>query len=121
MAHPRTALIVDDMEDMRSLLKTMLLKLGFESVDEAGSGSDALELYRQKYFDMVFLDINMPGVSGLELLAQITRRDPDAYAIMVSGESSINNVRASIGFGAKGFVAKPYTIEKIEEAVQRYS
>ena len=121
MANPRTALIVDDMEDMRALLKTMLLKLGFESVEEANNGSQALELYRQKYFDMVFLDISMPEISGLELLGQITRRDPDAYVIMVSGESSINNVRASIGFGAKGFVAKPYTIEKIEETIQRYS
>ena len=82
MAQPRTALIVDDLENMRALLKTMLLKLGFESVEEVDSGAGALERYRQQHFDIVFLDIRMPEVSGLELLGQLTRRDPDAYVII---------------------------------------
>lgn len=121
MAHPQTALIVDDMPDMRALLRATLIKLGVDSVDEAEDGAQALATYQQKNIDMVFLDINMPGVSGLELLAELKRLDPNVHVVMVSGESSISNVRAAIGFGARGFVVKPYSVEKIEEAINRYN
>lgn len=121
MAQPQTALIVDDMSDMRSLLRATLLKLGLISVAEAEDGAQALASYQQDNVDIVFLDINMPGVSGLELLIELKRIDPKVYVVMVSGESSISNVRASIGFGAKGFVVKPYSVDKIEEALKRYS
>jgi len=121
MAQPQTALIVDDMPDMRSLLRATLLKLGLTSVAEAEDGAQALATYQQNNVDIVFLDINMPGVTGLELLVELKRIDPKVYVVMVSGESSISNVRAAIGFGAKGFVVKPYSVDKIEEALKRFS
>ncbi len=120
MAQAQTALIVDDMPDMRSLLRTTLLKLGLTSVAEAEDGAQALATYQQDTIDIVFLDINMPGVSGLELLVELKRIDPKVYVVMVSGESSISNVQAAIGFGAKGFVVKPYSVDKIEEALKRF-
>ena len=121
MAQPQTVLIVDDMPDMRSLLRATLLKLGITSVAEAEDGAQALATYQHENIDIVFLDINMPGVSGLELLVELKRIDPKVYVVMVSGESSMSNVRAAIGFGAKGFVVKPYSADKIEEALKRFN
>lgn len=120
MTLPNTALIVDDVSDMRSLLRTTLLDLGVKAVEEAADGDQALAIYQQSAIDIVFLDINMPGVSGLELLQELMRLNEQAHVVMVSGDSSITNVKTSIGLGAKGFVVKPYSVDKIQEALNRY-
>ncbi|OUS31534.1 hypothetical protein A9Q99_02900 [Gammaproteobacteria bacterium 45_16_T64] len=120
MTLPNTALIVDDVSDMRSLLRTTLLDLGVKAVEEAADGAQALAIYQQSAIDIVFLDINMPGVSGLELLQELMRLNEQAHVVMVSGDSSITNVKTSIGLGAKGFVVKPYSVDKIQEALNRY-
>lgn len=121
MTLPAAALIVDDVPDMRALLRATLLDLGVKAVEEASDGAQALSIYQQSSIDIVFLDINMPGVSGLELLKELMRLNPKAYVIMISGDSSVNNVKTSIGLGAKGFVVKPYSVDKIQEALNRYS
>lgn len=115
-----TALIVDDVAEMRSLLKTTLLKVGVRNVAEADSAHTALARYRESRSNIVFLDINMPGESGISLLEVLKAEDKFAYVVMVSGDSTVENVKTSIGLGARGFVVKPYTLAKIEEVVKRY-
>lgn len=120
MNKPRHVLIVDDVHDMRSLLKTTLYKLDVHEIEEASSGQKALELYYQQGHDLVFLDINLPDMSGIEVLEKILDRNRRAHVIMVSGEASADNVRSSLGVGARGFVVKPYSPSKIKNALDRY-
>lgn len=115
-----TALIVDDVAEMRSLLKTTLLKVGVTNIVEADSAHTALARYRESRSNIVFLDINMPGESGISLLEVLREEDKFSYVVMVSGDSTVDNVKTTIGLGARGFVVKPYTLSKIEEVVKRY-
>ncbi len=68
--------------------------------------------------DIVFLDIGLPDVSGLEVLHRIMASDPDAYVVMFSGNSYLDNVTAALGIGASGFVAKPFKKEKMQHYIQ---
>ncbi len=117
---PTSALIVDDINEMRALLKVMLKKNGITDIVEASNGAAALQSYSQALPDMVFLDINMPDNSGLEVLEALLKQDSFAYVVMVSGESTVKNVKKALDLGARGFVVKPYTYQKIAEMIERY-
>ncbi|MCG8313587.1 MAG: response regulator [Pseudomonadales bacterium] len=120
MSKPRHVLVVDDVPDMRSLLRTTLYQLDVHDVAEASCGEKAVEQYFQEGYDMVFLDINLPDVSGLEVLKKILERNSRAHVVMVSGESSVDNVKTALTSGAKGFIVKPYSPSKIKGALDRY-
>lgn len=79
----------------------------------------ALETYIRLAPDVLFLDINLPDVTGHELLEQIMKIDPSAYVIMLSGNSDRDNISMAMGKGAKGFIAKPFTREKIHQYIER--
>lgn len=121
MKKPRSVLIVDDVHDMRSLLKTTLYQFDVHDVVEAANGHKAIEQYFEHGHDLVFLDINLPDVSGLEVLKEIMKRNSRAHVVMVSGEASADNVKGALGSGAKGFVVKPYSPSKIKAALDRFA
>lgn len=79
----------------------------------------ALETYINLAPDVLFLDINLPDVTGHELLEQIMKIDPAAYVVMLSGNSDRDNISMAMGKGAKGFIAKPFTREKIHQYIER--
>ncbi|MCG8669845.1 MAG: response regulator [Pseudomonadales bacterium] len=120
MSKPRHVLIVDDVSDMRSLLKTTLYKFDVHDIHEASSGQKALDTYYEHGHDMVFLDINLPDISGLEVLQKLLERNSRVHVVMVSGEASADNVKGALGRGAKGFVVKPYSPNKIKSALDRF-
>lgn len=120
MRKPRNALIVDDVTDMRSLLKTTLHQFDIHDVSEASTGQKALDAYYENGHDLVFLDIDLPDMSGLDILEKLLERNSRVHVIMVSGESSIENVKNALGKGAKGFIAKPYSPSKIKGALDRF-
>lgn len=120
MKKPRHVLIVDDVHDMRSLLKTTLIKFDVQNIHEASNGQKAIAQYAEVGHDLVFLDINLPDISGLEVLQTLLERNSRAHVVMVSGESSVENVREALSKGAKGFVVKPYSPGKIKGALDRY-
>lgn len=110
-------LIADDDMYMRTLLKK-----GFNTkftVHEIIHGSEIVGAYKKYNPDIVFLDIHMPGKDGMENLASLLAFDHDAYIVMLSSDSSIENVTKTIKNGAKGFMAKPFSKEKILEFVQK--
>lgn len=115
-----TALIADDMEEMRLLLRKTLETLGINVIAQVADGEEALRFISAQPPDMCFLDIDMPGNTGLEILREIGRRQIATYPVIISGHSTLDNVKAAIAEGAKAFVVKPYTFDKVKHATDRY-
>jgi two-component system chemotaxis response regulator CheY len=85
----------------------------------ADSGIAGIREYLALAPDMVFLDINLPDVSGMEILQKITKFDPDAHVVMLSGNGNAENVMQAIQAGAKGFVGKPFARDKLHQAIKK--
>jgi len=113
-------LVADDVKLMRSLLRSSLASFECEIIAEVENGNQVTEQVRQYHPDIVFLDINMPGKNGLDVLQEIKTEFKDMFVAMVSGHNSFNNIRRSIELGADGFVSKPYTAVKIRELIDKY-
>jgi two-component system chemotaxis response regulator CheY len=109
-------LIVDDHEAIRSIIDAILTHAGYECMT-AGTGETALQMARRFRFDLVILDVNMPQMSGLEVLARIRRWAPSV--LMVTANSSVDTVREAVALGCDGYVAKPIEPAALLGRVQR--
>jgi CheY-like chemotaxis protein len=108
-ARVRRLLVVDDEEAMRLLLRVNLPLSGFEVV-EAANGHDALELARRERFDLVLLDVMLPGMSGIEVAEEL-RRDPRTAhvpVVFVSARADSTDVERGYAAGAVDYVTKPF-------------
>lgn len=111
-----TLMIIEDDPFSRRLVKNVLQKeYQLESLE---SGENALAFYANTAPDLLFLDINLPDVSGHELLQRIIALDPKAYIVMLSGNSDKNNVIQAMTQGAVGFVAKPFSRSKLLQYIE---
>lgn len=116
-----TVLIADDESTMRNLLASVLKSFGYRHIVQASNGQQALEFLRgEALLRLAFLDIDMPGFSGLEVLELARQTRPDCACVMVSGHSAIDNVIAAMSRGAAGFVVKPYTPQKIADVLAKF-
>lgn len=104
-------MIIEDDSFSRKLVENTLGK--HYSLTGLGEANYALDTYARIAPDLLFLDINLPDVTGHELLERIIAIDPDAYVVMLSGNSDKQNILKAMGIGAKGFVAKPFSKEKL--------
>ncbi len=109
-----TILVVDDEEMIRGLGKSIFEADGY-SVALAESGEKALDLFRQgaRRFDLVILDLGMPGMGGRKCLEEMRRLDPAVKILVASGYSESQNAPEVLDAGACGFIAKPYTAQGI--------
>lgn len=105
--------IIDDDQFMRGFLRTILRDIGIEKIEEFSNGDSMLRALKLSKPDIMFLDIVLPGVDGIELIDEIKTLSPDTTIIMVSGESTIEKVKEAIGKGAKDFIAKPFNATSI--------
>lgn len=110
-------LIVDDEAVVRNVLSELLSE-NYECV-EAASAEDALALLNAKTFNLVISDINMTGISGLQMIPQVRELAPDAIVIMISGEQNIENAIKAMRGGAFDYITKPFTFDQIEAVVSR--
>jgi two-component system chemotaxis response regulator CheY len=117
-----TILVVDDSAMMRKIVLRTLKTAGveFDTVLEAGDGLEALALLRANTVQLIMCDINMPHMSGLELLLKIKEEKLAAGVpiVMVTTEGSEPQVRQAILAGARGYIRKPFTVEHIENNVK---
>jgi two-component system chemotaxis response regulator CheY len=120
MENKYRVLIADDVEEMRELLKATIEPLGCSVDAEAEDGMEALRFIVTIQPDIVFLDINMPVKSGLDVLAEIKTMDLNVFPVIVSGHSTVSNVQEAIQLGARGFVVKPYSTEKIQQILEKF-
>ncbi len=111
-------LIVDDEEDTALLLRDVLLRRGF-TVDAVFSGAECLAFMRRDPVDVVISDVQMPGMSGIELCDQLYRRYPDCAPIVLTGYGQLDTAVAALRAGAWDFLTKPVKSEVLEVAIDR--
>ena len=111
--------IVDDDEEMSRAMQLMLKMLGCTTTAFLGARLAAQTLLTGKRPDLMILDINMPEVSGLDMLEFVRRRNEwnDLPIIMLSTEAADVTVDKALTLGADGYVSKPVTIEELEKAI----
>jgi len=103
---PGSILVVDDLEDNRRLMRLMLEKAEF-TVHLASSGPEAIELYRETPIDIVLVDLQMPSMDGIEVLAKLREIDPTAQVIVITAYGSIEKAVAAMKAGALDFITRP--------------
>ncbi|MFZ3577035.1 response regulator [Virgibacillus sp. DJP39] len=112
-------LITDDAAFMRMQLKDNLTKLGHEVVGEAENGRDAVEKYQELKPDLITMDITMPEMNGVDAVKEIKKLNADAKVIMCSAMGQQGMVLEAIQAGAKDFIVKPFTPDRIKESVEK--
>lgn len=113
-------LVTDDAAFMRMQLKDMVTKAGYEVVGEAENGNAAVELYQKLRPDLVTMDITMPEMDGVSAVKEIRKIDPNAKIIMCSAMGQQNMVLEAIQAGAKDFLVKPFSADRIAEALKKH-
>jgi len=111
-------LVVDDEPAIQGTLRAVLEDEGYR-VTTAGAGAEAIRLVTDEAPDLVFLDIWMPGMDGLETLAELKRVRPEATVIMISGHGTIETAVKATRLGAYDFIEKPMSLEKTLVSVTR--
>ena len=110
-------LIIDDEEPIRSLLIDLLG--GDYDCSDAGSAEEALTALADETFDLVISDIDMGGMSGLELVPRVHSLSPDTVVVMISGNSDIEFAIEALRVGAFDYISKPIDIRHVEASVER--
>jgi two-component system chemotaxis response regulator CheY len=115
----KTAVIADDSKTMRGLLSAILSNQNIDVVAEAANGDQAVELVIQHQPDIVCLDIDMPGKNGLDALAEIRQKFPSTKVLMITGNTNRAAVMEAVKHGVADFVTKPFSPEKVGEAITK--
>lgn len=113
---PGRILVVDDEEDVRHVIRDLLAAEGHE-VTTAATGGEAVRLARTRRFDVVTMDLRMPGMSGRDALAELHRTDPELVSVVVSGYATPLDSAAVRQLGAYEIVAKPFDIDHLIRVV----
>jgi DNA-binding NtrC family response regulator len=109
-------LVVDDEEKVRIYLARLLAHKGYQ-VETAADGQSAMEKLALQDFDVVLLDIIMPGTSGMDILPQIKKIKPQVQVIMLTGNASVTIGVESIKLGAFDYLLKPIDLERLHECL----
>jgi DNA-binding NtrC family response regulator len=116
MAKKGSVLVVDDEEIMREVLETLLSADGYR-VDLAKTGEEGLEAYGRRAYDVVLLDVSMPGIGGLRALEEFLKMDPEAVIVMITAYATFDTAIAAWERGAFGCIRKPFQNEQITATV----
>ena len=111
-------LLVDDHDLFRSGLKTLLEEQGVQIVGEASAGAEAVEVVRELAPDVVVMDLNMPGMSGVEATRRITSFAPLSRVVVLTISDEDNDVMEAILAGACGYLLKDATIEELMKGIE---
>ncbi len=114
---PSKVLIVDDESALRHVLSVSLATLGFEA-EEAGTGEQALALLGAGHYDVVLLDINMPGKGGIETCREIQRLSPRPVVFMLTVRDGAEDKAKAFEAGADGYLTKPFHLSALVESIR---
>ncbi len=114
-------LIVDDFSTMRRIVRGLLKEMGCINADEAEDGAVALSMLKAQKFDFVVSDINMPNMTGFDLLKAIKAEETLRHlpVLMVTAEARKEDIVMAAQNGAAGYIVKPFTKATLEEKVQK--
>jgi DNA-binding NtrC family response regulator len=118
MSNQANILIIDDEETMRDSCRQTLSRDGHR-VEAAEDGSKGLALLEAESFDLVILDLKMPGLGGMEVLKRIKEDDPESVVIVITGYATIESAVEAIKNGAYDFIPKPFTPDSLRAIVKR--
>lgn len=123
MAHisskrPIHVLLVDDNDELRSEMAAFFARHGYD-VEQCDNGQQALDLAEQKAFDVLVLDLVMPGISGLEVLKELRSSQAECEVVVLSGEATIESAVEAMKLGASEFLPKPVTLGELERLVRK--
>lgn len=111
-------LIVEDEDSQRSLLSGLLKKEGY-TIGEAGTGADALDVFKKDVFELVLLDYKLPDTDGLTLLKKFKEINPEVEVIMVTAFGSIENAVGALKAGATEYLTKPIDLDDLLFKIKR--
>ncbi len=114
----KNILVVDDEVSVNNNIRKILGKNGFQ-VDQAVTKEEALEKINQQLYKLVLLDLRMPGVSGLELLKAVSKVQPQARVIIITGYASIETAIETARIGAVDYLPKPFTPDELRNVAER--
>ncbi|WP_048824243.1 response regulator transcription factor [Bacillus sp. B-jedd] len=102
-------------EDEEKIARVLELELEFEgySVTKAADGIDGLEAYRTGKWDLILLDVMLPGMSGIDLLRRIRTNDPYTKIIMLTAKGTVEDKVSGLDLGANDYITKPFQIEEL--------
>jgi two-component system, OmpR family, alkaline phosphatase synthesis response regulator PhoP len=112
----KSILIVDDEKNIRLTMRQSLELLG-TPVETAINGEEALDILKQDRFGIVFLDLKMPGIDGMEVLRWIKDNRPKTRVIIITAHGTIDTAVEAMKLGAVDFIQKPFTPDEIRELV----
>jgi DNA-binding NarL/FixJ family response regulator len=110
-------MIVDDSPVFRRSLREIYESAGHRVVAEVEEGQDAIAAYAKGGIDLISMDIQLPGMDGIETVRRIREQDPEALIIMISFIEQRSKVYEAIRLGAKYYITKPFTKEKVTEVL----
>ncbi len=113
-------LVVDDQFSDRETIKAILEDKGYR-VATANDGTEAIEMVKSRHYDIIFLDVRLPDMNGVETFEQVKEIDPKAAVIMMTGYTEEDLVREAINEGAYTCIYKPFDMEKVIELVEKIS
>ena len=115
-----TVLIADDVQETRRSMRLMLsMNPDVVVVAIATNGRQAVELAKEHHPDILVMDVNMPELDGLGAFKEISQVYPDTGCIIVSAQKDTNNLSTAMSLGAQEFLIKPFTIDELNDAVNR--
>jgi DNA-binding NtrC family response regulator len=117
MEKKKSILVVDDSPGPRNALKMILSP--FYAVTTAADGSEALQYFQKEIFGLVTLDLEMPGLSGIEVLREMKKIKAGIPVIIITGHDNLPQVREAIAQGAVNFISKPFVIHEVTTVVNK--
>jgi two-component system chemotaxis response regulator CheY len=113
-----SVLVCDDSMFARKSLCMFIATLGVKNIFEAADGKEAVEKYTANKPDVVFMDIVMPVITGIDALVKIKEINPDAKVVMASSVGTQNHLKAAIKAGASDFLQKPVSNEQVQKILE---
>jgi two-component system chemotaxis response regulator CheY len=112
-------LIVDDSSTIRTIMRSILEKLGHNIVAEAKDGSEAIESFFEHTPDFITMDVKMPGMSGVDAIEKIKKLDKTVKVVMITAHGQEKLVKDAIKKGANDYILKPITADKIKKSINK--
>jgi DNA-binding NtrC family response regulator len=110
-------LIVDDNREIRTILEEYLREEGY-AAEGAGDGAEALAKHGESPFDLIITDLNMPGMTGMELIKAISKEESTTEFIIITGYASLDTAIEAVKAGAFDYIVKPFRIEELRVVIK---
>ena len=114
----KNVLIVDDDEDVRKVISTSLEKDRYRTVT-ARNGNEGLEKVKEDSFDIAFVDIKMPDISGVQVLQSIKKSSPETVVVLMTGYASVETAVETLKSGAYDYITKPFKMDSLREIIEK--